>query len=215
MASQSQIDQLLQDPRIWQGGRVAAATCATVSTGWPRLDHALGGGWPLGQLIELLIDAHGVGELTLLLPALGMLTSQQWQQDAPLKWVTLVSPPYIPYAPALARSGIDLYRLLVVHSRQDMDTLWAMEQTLHSQTCAAVLGWSEIADEAPLRRLQLAAEASNSWVVLFRPSSLRSSRSPAPLRIHLAWEQGGNRLMLGVLKRRGGPPVMAGVDIGR
>lgn len=215
MAFQGQLDQLLQDSRIWQAGRGAVATCATVSTGWLRLDHALGGGWPLGQLTEFLIDAHGVGEFTLLLPALGLLADQQAQQGKPSKWVTLVSPPYMPYAPALARSGMDLARLLVVHSRQEMDTLWAMEQALHSQTCAAVVGWSQIADKAPLRRLQLAAETGDSWAVLFRPSHLRSSGSPAPLRIHLAWEPVGSRLMLSVLKRRGGAPLTAGVDIGR
>ena len=215
MASRGEIDRLLRDSRIWQAGRAAAAAGATVATGWPQLDHALGGGWPLGQLTEFLLDAYGVGEFTLLLPALCMLASQHAQRGEPLKWVTLIAPPYMPYAPALARSGIDLSSLLVVHSRRDMDTLWAMEQALRSQTCAAVAGWSQSADEAPLRRLQLAAETADAWAVLFRPAHLRSSRSPAPLRIHLAWERAGNRLMLDILKRRGGPPVQTGVDVGR
>lgn len=210
MAS-GRIDQLLQDCRLWQAGRPGDATCATVSTGWPRLDHVLGGGWPLGQLTEFLIDAHGMGEFTLLLPALRMVTGGR---DRPPGWVAMVSPPYMPYAPALARSGIDLTRLLVIHSRQGMDTLWAVEQALRSQACAAVMGWSETGDATALRRLQLAAEASASWAMLFRPSRRRSQRSPAPLRIHLAWERPGY-LKLNVLKRRGGPPVIAGVDVGR
>jgi cell division inhibitor SulA/protein ImuA len=212
MALRGRIDQLLQDPRIWQAGRAAAVTCATVSTGWSPLDEVLGGGWPLGQLTEFLIDAHGTGELTLLLPALRRLTSRQGE---PPRWVAMVSPPYLPYAPALARSDIDPARLLVIRSRQALDTLWAMEQALHSQTCAAVVGWSETCDETSLRRLQLGAETSNSWTLLFRPSRLWSSRSPAPLRIHLAWECSGNRLMVDILKRRGGPPAMTCVDIGR
>lgn len=213
MASRGQIDRLLQDSRLWQAGRAAATAGVTVPTGWPELDRALGGGWPLGQLTEILIDTYGVGEFTLLLPGLCRLAEQHAGRGA-LKWVALIAPPYMPYAPALARSGIDLSSLLVVHSRRNMDMLWAMEQALRSQTCAAVTGWSESADEAPLRRLQLAAEGSESWAVLFRPAHLRSSRSPAPLRIHLACERVGTRLMLDVLKRRGGPPAQTGVDIG-
>jgi protein ImuA len=212
VASHGQIDQLLRDPRIWQAGRSSAAACAAITTGWLPLDRALGGGWPLGQLTELLMDLNGVGELTLLLPALARLTRQQ---GAPAGWGALIAPPYIPYAPALRRAGVDLSKLLVVHARQDMDTLWAMEQALHSRTCAVVVGWSQAADDASLRRLQLAAEASGSWVVLFRPSHLRSTRSPAPLRIHLVRHQDGDRLSLHITKRRGGPPAMAGVDVGR
>lgn len=213
MASGGQIDQLLQDSRLWQAGRVRAAAGATVPTGWSELDQALGGGWPLGQLTEFLIDTHGVGEFTLLLPGLRMLANQQAQRGA-LKWVALVAPPYMPYAPALARSGMDVSSLLVIHPRRNMDMLWAMEQVLRSQTCTAVAGWSQSPDEVPLRRLQLAAEVSESWAILFRPAHLRSARSPAPLRIHLTRERVGTRLMLDVLKRRGGPPVRTGVDIG-
>jgi cell division inhibitor SulA/protein ImuA len=214
MDASDRIDQLLRDPRIWQAGQaVAAGPAATIPTGWADLDEALGGGWPPGQLTELLVDDHGIGELTLLLPALIHLS---WRgDDEASRWVTLVSPPYVPYAPALSRAGIDLTRLLVVHSRQDVDTSWALEQALHSRTCAAVVGWSDVVDEGVLRRLQLAAEASGSWTVLFRPARLRFARSPAPLRIHLAWEVPGRRIALEVLKRRGGPPAAAHVDVSR
>lgn len=215
MGTREQIGGLLRDSRIWQAGQAAAAACACVPTGWPELDHLLGGGWPLGQLTELLIDDHGVGELTLLLPALIGLTTPRHGHDGAPGWAALVSPPYMPYAPALARAGIDLARLLMVHSKRDTDTLWAVEQALHSQSCAAVVAWPEAADEVELRRLQLAAEASGSWTVLFRASRLRRARSPAPLRLHLSWEQPGRRLVLEVLKRRGGPPGAAHVDLGR
>jgi hypothetical protein len=90
-----------------------------------------------------------------------------------------------------------------------------MEQAMRTQTCAAVVGWSDAAHEAPLRRLQLAAEAGGAWAVLFRPSRLRSSISPAPLRIHLMRDRDGNRLVMRVLKRRGGGPLVVSADIGR
>jgi len=209
------IEQLLQDPRIWQAGRPVAGAGAVVATGWAELDRALGGGWPLGQLTELLVDAYGMGELSLLLPALARLMQRQDRGSVARGWVTLVAPPYIPYAPALARAGLDLSRLLVVHARRDLDTLWAVEQALQSRSCAAVLAWTGTRDEAALRRLQLAAEAGGAWTVLFRDARSEAAGSPAPLRIRVARGETGRRLALGVLKRRGGPPARAGIDVGR
>lgn len=215
MDSPGRIGQLLQDPRIWQAGQASATACALVATGWLALDRMLGGGWPLGQLTELFIDLDGMGELSLLLPALGRLMRADVASGVPAGWGAFIAPPYVPYAPALLSAGIDLSRLLVVHARQDMDSLWAMEQALHSQTCCAVIGWSTVANDAVLRRLQLATERSATWTVLFRPSHLRLTASPAPLRIHLSWQQQGTRLAVHVLKRRGGLSAMACVDIGR
>jgi cell division inhibitor SulA/protein ImuA len=74
----------------------------------------------------------------LLLPALITLTSRRDGDDDALKWAALVSPPYIPYAPALARAGIDLTKLLMVHSRREMDTLWAIEQALPASRTAVL-----------------------------------------------------------------------------
>jgi hypothetical protein len=209
------IGQLLQDSRLWHAGRASAAAAREViATGWPALDRALGGGWPRGQLTELLIDTHGVGELSLLLPALARLSSRRDEEgDAP-GWVMFVAPPHVPYAPALACAGLNLSRLLVVHSRRAMETLWAIEQAVRSGTCSAVTGWSAVLREGSLRRLQLAAESGNCWTVLVRPARLQAVRSPAPLRILLQREGGTRRLLLSILKRRGGPPATVAVDIG-
>jgi hypothetical protein len=214
VSNREPLEQLLQDPRIWQAARPARAAGATLATGWPALDRALGGGWPLGQLTELLVEAWGVGELSLLLPALAGLTRPPAQPGGESRWVALVAPPYLPYAPPLARAGLDLARVLVVHSRRDMDTLWAVEQALQSQTCAAVLGWPGTGEEGALRRLQLAAEASGAWTVLFRHARFQAASSPAPLRIRVARGVSAGHLALGILKRRGGPPATAGVAVG-
>ncbi len=214
MSSGSRLDQLLRDPRVWLAGRVTARARATISSGWPEFDEVLNGGWPLGQLTELLIDAHGMGEFALLLPALRGLMMQR-RHGAQNGWAALVSFPHIPYAPALTRAGIDLSRLLLARSERDADTLWAMEQALHAQACTAVMGWSGSRDTVSLRRLQLAAEASSAWTVLFRPAYLQSLRSPAPLRIRLLREPDRDRLVLRVLKRRDGPTVVVSVDTGK
>jgi len=208
-----EIERLLQDPRLWQAGRFSAATGRSLPTSWAALDRALGGGWPCGQLTELLIDAHGVGEFSLLLPALARLDTSSDARGVS-GWSMLVAPPHVPYAPALAHAGLDLSRVLVVHSRRDMDTLWAIEQAVRSQTCPAVVGWSQLDDENALRRLQLAAESACSWTVLIRPSRLHASRSPAPLRIRLRREEGTHHLLVDILKRRGGPPSTVLLDPG-
>lgn len=211
MSSEGRLREILRHPRIWQAGRAAARDGQMVSSGWSKLDKALNGGWPLAQLTELMVDAQGMGEFALLLPALRRLVSRE-RAGLSGGWVMLVAVPHIPYAPALVRAGLDPARLLLVRSRQETDTLWAMEQVLRARAVAAVLGWSQSRDGRALRRLQLAAETSGAWVVMFRPADARSSRSPAPLRIHVLCPQDTKRLRLSVFKRRGGPPVVVDLD---
>ncbi len=74
MPHREHIGRLLDDPRIWPLGRGAAAVGRGIPSGWPALDAVLGGGWPIGQLTELLPDAEGIGEFRLLIPALTALS---------------------------------------------------------------------------------------------------------------------------------------------
>ena len=107
-ASAPELARLLEHPAIWRGR--SAARAESLPTGFGALDPCLpGGGWPRTGLIEILVSRFGVGELYLLLPALAALTRQ------PLaRWCVWISPPLEPYAPALAASGADLERILVV-----------------------------------------------------------------------------------------------------
>jgi len=114
-----------------------------------------------------------------------------------------VAPPHIPYAPALVNAGIDLSRILLVHPRAQQDGLWAVEQSLRSGNCAAVLSWPTLDDKVILRRLQLAAEAGDALGVLFRPRHFVQRPSAAALRIQLAPGIDGG-LSVSILKRRGG-----------
>jgi len=59
--------------KVWRADEVAASatTRATMPTGFVALDAEFpGAGWPRGQLIELLVERAGTGELSLLAPAL-------------------------------------------------------------------------------------------------------------------------------------------------
>ena len=69
MSKRHRLQQLLQEPQIRKAGQ-GAGRYQTVSTGFPDLDQALPGGWPIGMLTELLVDLCGIGELQLLLPTL-------------------------------------------------------------------------------------------------------------------------------------------------
>ena len=61
-------------PGIWRASQLAHDMGATIHTGYVALNQELpNAGWPLGQLIEILIDQFGTAELNLLMPALAQL----------------------------------------------------------------------------------------------------------------------------------------------
>ena len=91
--------------RVWRGNEACSAR-PTLTTGFAPLDRYLpGGGWPVGALIEVFVDRYGIGELRLLIPALRALTGDQ--TTSAKKWLVWISPPFVPYAPALGE-GIDV-----------------------------------------------------------------------------------------------------------
>ena len=211
------LDELLRHPSLWRASSAGNAP-GTLPTGFRRLDERLpGGGWPLDTLIELLLPAHGVGEINLLVPVLRALGQQG---AGPRRWIAWLCPPHLPYAPALASAGLDPATMLVVQPRarsllgttpsskstppSSDPTLWAMEQALRSRACAAALGWVDAADGHALRRLKLAAEEGGSLGFLFRP--LHRADEPSPAALRLALEPRGSVLDVQLLKCQGGRP---------
>jgi hypothetical protein len=190
---------------------------AAISTGFEALDLALPGqGWPRAGLIEILVSRIGIGELYLLLPALAALT-----QRASARWCAWISPPFEPFAPALAAHGMALDRVFVSRG----ESAWAFEQALSSGACEAVLGWAGKSPAAAskskgrsarirkakavtalrardIRRLQLAAEKGRTLGVLFRPRRCANESSSAVLRMLVEPAEQGARVTL--LKSRGG-----------
>jgi hypothetical protein len=195
MPSSPAIQSLLQNPAIWRGNEQARVVLPSIPSGFAALDRELpGGGWPRGVVAELLTEHVGIGELSLLIPALARLS----QEDG---WLVLVAPPWIPYAPALAARGIRLSRLIVANAVSDKDTLWATEQSLRAGNCSAVLAWPTAPSEQSLRRLQLAAEEGGSFGMVFGKVARATLASPAPLRLHVGVRH--DRLSVKILKRRG------------
>lgn len=207
------LDKLLKNPRIWRGRARAGDTgWQGLASGYPKLDqHLPGGGWPRHALTEILLDHYGTGELQLLMPALARLSQQEpGNQGAAMEgdvgWIAWIDPPFEPYPPALQQWGVNLSRVLIVRPRNSKEALWAAEQALSSGNCAAVLLWSGVLDDAASRRLQLAAEKGRSWAVAFR--SARDAIRPSAAALRLRLDTGKRGTDLGILKSRGGRPVL-------
>ena len=210
MSMDPALTALLRTERgLWRG-RDQYYTRKTLPTGYAALDCKLpAGGWSIGTLTELLVEQHGIGELSLLLPLLASITTDK-------HWGALINPPYTPYAPALACAGVDLDYLLIVNTGNCADTFWSAEQLLRNGSFHAVISWINASGNSrhikQLRRLQLAAEQSNAIAVIYQDSHLSAQHSPAALRIRLRpatnsktrFEERIDGLTLDVIKARGG-----------
>lgn len=186
------LDGLLDQRRVWKG-RPQVQPRGEQPTGHALLDALLpGGGWPPAALTEVLLAARGSSELQLLWPSLARLT-------AAAERVVLISPPFIPYAPAWQAAGVDLQWLTLVETAAD-EVFWAAEQCLRSGSCGAVLCWPDKADDRALRRLQVAAESGQTLAFALRPLQAALNPSPAALRIAVDSHPAQWR----VLKCRGG-----------
>ncbi|GFE82464.1 hypothetical protein GCM10011487_44640 [Steroidobacter agaridevorans] len=189
-------------PLLWRAESLASTQAQYVPSGFVALDDALGGGWPLPSLIELLCDEHGVGELRLLL---GLLRQGQESSSAAGRKVVLwLSPPFELHAIALTQYGLVPNDHWVCSAAQPADLQWAMTQALRSGACLAVIAWARHLKPAALRTLKLAAMTGRGVGVLFRPKSEARLASPATLRISLRCEQ--QTLELSILKMQGRRP---------
>ncbi|MGB3289864.1 MAG: translesion DNA synthesis-associated protein ImuA [Burkholderiaceae bacterium] len=181
-------------PALWRGSQLARPLHPVVSTGFDALDRELPGrGWPLGSLIEFLPSRAGIGEIHLLRPALAHLP--------PERSVILVHPPYEPHFHCWADWRLQARRLVWIKPRTQGDTLWAAEQILKHNACAALLCWADAPQPAGLRRLHLAARQSDALFVLLRPLTQAAQASAAPLRLQLMPIAQGIQAF--ILKRRG------------
>ena len=89
------LESVMERADIWRGGELAPRVQG-VSSGFEDLDELLPErGWPRGALTEILTEREGVGAIRLLVPAMARLSDDK-------RWLALIAPPYIPYAPAFA-----------------------------------------------------------------------------------------------------------------
>ncbi len=178
---------------VWRGAGMAAVCTGTTPSGYPLLDERLpGGGWPHRGLIDLLLQQSGIGEMRLLLPALQRLSGQR---------IALLQPPHLPQVASWRDWGLSPDRLLWIRAPRMADALWSAEQVLRNGSCGALLLWQGAMRSEALRRLQMAAQASDMLCWLLRPLAMADAASPAPLRLALRPHPEG--LHIELLKRRG------------
>jgi protein ImuA len=205
---------------LWRTHQLSRPSSGSfTATGFSSLDTELpGNGWPHRVLTELLVPHPGLGELRLLVPALSHIAGTGKSKETIGRCVMLFDPPAALCGWALAQLGVDAQQLLVVYGREgargaahlrhvlpSADLLWALEQALKSGHVGAALAWLPQRLKADaLRRLQLAAQAHDGPVFLFREVEARAKPSAAPLRLMLQGA-GIDRLSVRVLKRRGPP----------
>ena len=185
-------------PYLWRGDRPLSKSLEVFPSGYQTLDRALpSGGWPLGNIIELLPVAAGIGELRLLLPIIRDITRSQG-------YVVIINTPYELYTPALVNAGVELNYLLRVTPKNRQDAFWVAEKALITAACRMVLLWPDgFADAAGqgrrymdhrlTRRLQVAARSGDSILMLYRFAD-RDARDKTPwatIRLLLAAMEGG------------------------
>jgi cell division inhibitor SulA len=202
------IDQLVRrSSLLWRGGSRSSVTVPSLDSGYEALNNLLPtGGWPVQSVIEIVVDEWGSGELQVLLPLMRQLSQQK-------SYLALVSPPYLPYAPALHNAGIVLNQLVIIDQQVNaQDRWWSAEKILRHGDCGLVMMWPERPDEHNpkaynrkaykwgnhIRRLQVAAEAGNSTAFIFRRG--RPVETPVSMRLKLAYCAEGIRVQ--VLKSR-------------
>ena len=196
--------QIPQHPDLWLAKDITTATPSSISTGYKNLDVVLSNkGWPENGLVEIAYQSMGNGELRLILPALRQLSQSH------NKWIAWIDPPLIPYAPGLQSLGVDIGKILLVHTKEVKDMLWSLEKSCKSKNCSAVLAWTN----RPLKfketqRLQLAAKMGGNLIYLFHPLSCGLENSSASeLRLVLKPTEKLGTIYVNINKRRRGWPI--------
>ncbi len=195
---------LAESGLVWHADELASPVAAVLATGHAALDAQLpGGGWQVGDMVEILQAQSGQNEWRLLLPALAT------SKPGP---VVLVGAPHMPFGPGLAAQGLALERLLWITATEPAPRMWACEQALCCTDVVAVLAWLPQARAEQLRRLQMAAGKHAKLLFVMRPAHARTESSPAALRLLVSLKAGNDGVQLEVLKRRG-PPLAQAINL--
>lgn len=194
-------------PMLWRAESIAPLQRTYRTTGYAALDEALGGGWPIPSLIELMGDQQGIGELRLLVGLLQTDASPAAEPAYSTSGVLWLGPPFEPHSIALAQHGIDPQLHLLCPVSRPADLQWAMTQALRSGAFGTIIAWDRQLTSAALRAIKLAAVAGRSVGVLFRPMRAARTASPATVRVCLEITLTGS-LKVSIVKAQGRRPAV-------
>ena len=180
--------------------------------------HLPAGGLPAGALHEIVAaDTGMVGVASAFSAYLASLSGSGpvlWCEGARILDAGALHPP------GLRRFGLDPGRLVVARTRNDAETLWAMEDGLRCDALAAVVGAVAAVSLTGSRRLQRAAEASGVTALMLRPPGVEPVPNAATTRWRVgAAEPGGDGIALSppgwrieMFRCRGGLPGIWDVE---
>ena len=180
--------------------------------------HLPAGGLPAGALHEIVaVDTGMAGVASAFSAYLASLSGNGpvlWCEGAPILDAGALHPP------GLRRFGLDPERLVVARTRNDAETLWAMEDGLRCGALAAVVGALATVSLTESRRLQRAAEASGVIALMLRPPGVEPVPNAATTRWRVgAVEPGGDGIGLSppswrieMFRCRGGLPGIWDVE---
>ncbi|WP_258405973.1 cell division inhibitor SulA [Shewanella acanthi] len=123
--------------------------------------------WQHTPIMFMPTQSQGKQELMQLSQQLALLSQQG-------RWVVLINPPSIGYKQLLASAGVRMDSVLLVHAKDDVETLWAMEKALTSGTSSAVITWSHSLDARDNRRLQIVAKSARAMGIVIEGSDTQS-----------------------------------------
>lgn len=179
---------------VWRASELAVCREQTRSTGYLNLDTELpNNGWPRSSLVELLVQQHGIGEMQLLKPALAALSKN--------RRIALIQPPFLPHSMTCRAWKVNERSVYWLRPASSADALWSTEQMLKSGAFGAVVLWQSNVRPESLRRLNLAAQSTETWLWLVRPLAASADPSPSPLRLALRPSFGG--VFVDIIKRKG------------
>ncbi len=185
--------------RLQDRGRRNLSYCPS---GLSELDRALGGGFALPGVHELVAPASGSPARSI---ALRVAARAAQARD----WIIYIDTSGDFYPPAAARMGVPLGQMIVIRARRTLDALWVCEQALRCGAVAAVVLTLRNIEPHASRRLQLAAEAGGTLGLLIRTED-RGGHTFASTRLRLdpcLGDTDARRLRVSVLKVRERSPT--------
>ncbi len=188
------LEQLLCRPDVWRGRVQGEVSRPAIATGFDGLDAALlQRGWPLGCLIEVCQERMGAVDWYVFGHALKHTSGG----------IALLNPPDLPFAQGLIQEGIDLERLVIVHTANRADFVQSFVELSSRDVCAALLAWQpqQALSYAQVRKCLLATAHSRCLSTLFRPVEAAANSSPASLRLLLRMQT--DHVQVRILKQRG------------
>lgn len=169
-----------------------------ISTGWPPVDVALGGGLLCGALHEWFGLTHlpdGQRPAAPWSPPLCVLVHLAWraiEASSSSLWTVWIGKRCFPYPGILVRDdGNDrrlLERSVFVDPRDTSSRLWTIDLALRSPVVGVVIADGSKFQMAATRRVQLVAKANRTCALLVRPPWEQGELSAAQSRWLIRWE---------------------------